>query len=112
MALRETRRLADMTRARLDRARRLYKRLARPALAFGKDEALLRYVAQAKASGLYSRNTASRDVAWSLVRSVWKHESDKMEQWERHCKFREWFKRRFPRLYANDCEYRRQLAAI
>jgi hypothetical protein len=108
MVLQKVRREADATRAKLDRARRLYRHLARVPLRFGRDETLLRCVQRMKASGLYAKSTTGGDIAYSLICYCYRSECG------RHCNmthWQEWVSNRFPVWWSGNRVFRRKLAA-
>jgi len=96
------------SRKRLDRARRLWRWLIAPRLLFGGDDALIAAVAQAKESGLYARSTYNRDIAYVIVRSVYRryHDGSGHNHWIR------WNQGHFPRFFAREWVFTKKLRAI
>lgn len=105
MKTKETRRLHDMTRARLGRARRLYRRLIVKGLVFGGDEMLLNCVHRAKVAGLYAKATYGRDVAWMFVRSAY-HAQETLPG-----PFNAWMEKHFPKFESHNARYNQRLVA-
>lgn len=85
IAIRQHRNRFNRTNARLRRARRLYCRCVRSAFAKDRTGNTLKRAAQrAQAAGIYSENTALRDVMMSISVHLHKYERDTG-------RFRSWF---------------------
>ena len=94
MSVKQDRRMADLSRKRLDRARRLYRFLIVPKLMLGGDDALVDAVAEMKRVGLYAKNTRLGDIVHKLVDVAYRRSESREDP--SGSRYLCWEKRHFP----------------